>query len=79
MKQKHADDEDDDEESYKGKKPSILYDTFKRWQREEFNLLMWLDCVTIFQSGKKVVVVLRCSICCRFKEILESSWNFSDK
>ena len=80
-----ADKEDDDDECHGtvgGKKGYILYDTFKKWQRDidkEFKALRWLDCVTTFQSGKKVVVTLRCSICCWFKERLKSSRNFSDK
>ena len=30
-------------------------------------------------SGKKEIVALRCTVCCRFKERIQSSRNFSDK
>jgi len=63
MKQKHVEDNNGNE-GHRGKKRSILYETFKKWQRHfdnEFNSLTWLDCVTMFQSGKKVVVLLHCS------------------
>ena len=40
---------------------------------------MWIDCVTTFQSGKKVVVTLCCLICCRFKERIQSSRNFGNR
>ena len=88
MKRKHVepDDNDDEEIEVHGgktqKRSAVLYETFKKWQRDfdkELQSLAWLDCVTTFQSGKKVVVALRCSICCRFKERIQSLRNFSDK
>ena len=88
MKRKHVepDDNNDEEDEVHGgktqKRSAVLYETFKKWQRDfdkELQSLAWLDCVTMFQSGKKVVVALRCSICCRFKERIQSSHNFSDK
>ena len=79
-----ADDEEERRLEERGleKKRNILYDTFRKWQRDfdkDLKSLTWLDCVTMLQFGKKVVVALRCSVCCRFKQQIESSRNFSDK
>ena len=69
----------DDNEDGRCKKRTIQLDTFKKWQRDfdkEIKSITWLDCVT---SGKKEVVALRCTVCYRFKERIQSSRNFSDK
>ena len=76
----------DDTDNEKGEdisgKNKVCYETFKKWQRDfdkDFQSLTWLDCVTTFQSGKKVFIALRCSVCSRFKERVQSSRNFRDK
>ena len=66
----------DDNEDGRCKKQTIQ---LKKWQRDfnkEVKSITWLDCVT---SGKKEVVALRCTVCCRFKERIQSFRNFSDK
>ena len=76
MKCKHVEPDDTDNEvgkdiGGKTQKRSVLYETFKKWQQDvdkEFQSLMWLDCMTTFQSGKKVVIALHCLVCSRFKE-----------
>ena len=77
------DDDDDDENNEQGaRKRTIQFDTFKKWQRDfdkELKSLTWLDCIIQTHVGKKTVVALRCSVCCRFKEGIENSSNFSDK
>ena len=79
---RESDVDEEDEEQEARKKRSIQLDTFKKWQRDfdkEHKSLSWLDCVTQMHGGKKAVVALRCSVCCRFKERIESSRNFSNK
>ena len=77
------DDDDDDEDNEQGaRKCTIQFDTFKKWQRDfdkELKSLTWLERITQTHVGKKTIVALRCSVCCRFKERIESSRNFSNK
>ena len=76
-------DDDDDKDNEQGaRKRTIQFDTFKKWQRDfnkELKSLTWLECITQTHFGKKTVVALQCSVCCRFKERIEYSRNFSDK
>ena len=75
------DDDDDDEDNEQGaRKRTIQFDTFKKGQRDfdkELKSLTWLECITQTHIGKKTVVVLQCSVCCRFKERIESSRNLA--
>lgn len=40
---------------------------------------MWLECETVMASGIKMVRVLKCSVCSKYKIRIKSSRNFSDR
>jgi len=46
---------------------------------KEFNTVMWLECETVMECGKKMVRALKCSVCSKYKKRIESSRNFSEK
>jgi len=52
---------------------------YKKWKHDldkEFKAVMWLECETVMECGRKMVRALKCSICSKYKS---SSRNFSDK
>jgi len=72
MKHKHVEpDDSDDKEDKERLKNEVCYNKhLKKWQQDfdkEFQSLTWLDCVTTFQSRKKVFIALHvcCLVCCR--------------
>ena len=50
------DDDDDESNEQEGKKRTIQFKTYKKWQRDfnrEMKSLTWLDCITQSHAGKK--------------------------
>ena len=64
------------------KKRRVTYDTFTKWKRDydrELQTLTWLNCHSQFDSGKRVVTKLSCSICSKYQDKIKGRKNFSEK
>ena len=64
------------------KKWKVAYATFKKWKVEmdnECQTVMWLDCDTEAQAGKRFVTKIRCSTRTKFKTEIVSRRNFSER
>ena len=62
-------------------KRAVTYETFKKWRTEldrENQTVLWLDCDTVSEGGKKAVKRLRCSVCSTFKASIRGKHNFSE-
>ena len=56
--------------------------TYQKWVRDydhEYKTVSWLDSVTSWHNGEKVVEKLKCKVCTKYKERIISKRNFSDK
>ena len=84
-KRQHEVTSEDDDDTTTGdtrKLPYVQFDTFKKWKRDfdkELNTVTWLKCETVMASGKKMVRLLKCSVCSKYRIRIESSRNFSDR
>ena len=55
---------------------------FQNWQHEldrEYLTMLWLDCSSEYEGGKKVVSELKFKVCSEFVDTICGSKNFSDK
>ena len=70
------------QDAARSSKKRVTYETFKKWQRDfdrECSTMMWLDCETGTEGGKRVVEKLKCKVCAQFAERIRGRRNFSEK
>ena len=64
------------------KKRTVVFGTFQRWKCEldkDHQTMTWLECeATTNNAGKRVVDTLKCKVCTKFKNQIQSKRNYSD-
>ena len=65
------------------KKRTVVFGTFQRWKCEldkDHQTMTWLECEAKTNSaGKRVVDILKCKVCTKFKNQIQSKRNYSDR
>ena len=63
-------------------KKRVTYEMFKKWLVDfdrDSNTMIWLECKTATEGGKRVVEKLKCKVCTRFADRIRGRKNFSEK
>ena len=64
------------------KKRKVDYASYQKWQRDldrGYKTVLWLDCFMEKESGKTLVVQLKCKVCSQFESKIRGRKNFSSK
>ena len=65
------------------KKRTVVIGTFQKWKCEldkDHQTMTWLECeATTNSAGKRVIDTLKCKVCTKFKNQIQSKRNYSDR
>ena len=70
------------EENAALKKAGVLYETFEKWKlnfNAQYSTASWLDCTTSLVAGQKYATSLKCTVCIKYCEHINSLRNYSNK